>query len=548
MRASRFCRRFWRDQGGAGTAFSVFLLVICAALGGLALDFSNAWRHREVLKTTADVAAQAGVIALAEGEAPEAARATALAALEFNTPPADYGRIVVDAALDVVPLHYDSDSNSLSADGSINAVSVLVRRTGVLDNAVPTYLLRLVGRRDWEIGGQSVAALVPTRRCNAADGVFAAGSVTLSQHGSVGAGFCIHSQDRVVLPQSGDFRTGSGLSMPDLAACEGLCREAVPLGDDTVAFETNLILADPAPLVDATFQTFADPFVASPVEQEFFASRPLAADLSALDEVGVDLDGLDTGSLVTLSLEQFSRLRQVPEGLIYRVKCTGGAPNPPGNPAEAQAEGQAGGQPEEQPGHQAEPQAASQPGRRPERLEISDGGNQSVLRNVAVVTDCALHFTAAARVEGALFVSTRTAGRQSRPTVTADAGARFGNPDRRCDAGLRSTLMIKGDAAVPADFLASNADLVAAGDLRVAAASVAQTVEHRGLGLHVGGEVSFASAQGFSACGLAPAGLLPELLVIRHVMPGLGTPPGSGAGTGSGAGDEGGSGGTSMSR
>lgn len=529
----RLWPRFWRDQSGAGTAFSVFLLVTCAALGGLALDFSNAWRHREVLKTTADVAAQAGVIALAEGEAPEAAQSAALAALDFNTPEAEYGRIVVDAETDVVPLHYDSDSNSLSPEGPINAVSVLVRRTGVLDNAVPTYLLRLVGRRDWEIGGQSVAALVPTRRCNATDGIFAAGAVTLSQPGSVSAGFCIHSQDRVALPQGGNFRTGAGLSMPDLARCEGLCREAVPPGDDRVAFETNLILADPAALIDAVFEAFADPFVASPVEQEFFASRPLAADLSALDEVGVDLDGLTTGTLVTLSLEQFSRLRQVPEGLIYRVKCAGGP--------------RSGGQADSQPASQT----GNPPGSRPGSLEIWDGGNGSVLRNLAVVTDCGLHFAASARVEGALFLSARSSGRTSRPAVTADAGARFGNPDRRCDARLRSTLMIKGDAALPADFIASNADLVATGDLRVAAASVAQTTLHRGVGLHVGGDVSFASAQDFSACGLAPSGLLPALLVIRHVMPGLGAPPGSGASTGAGEDDPGGDGsggGTSMSR
>lgn len=523
-RLARGAARFWRDQNGAGTAFSVFLLVICASLGGIALDFSNAWRHREVLKTTADVAAQAGVIALARGEAPEAAQARALAALDFNTPQAAYGQIVVDAARDVVPLHYDSDTNSLSADGTINAVSVLVRRTGLLDNAVPTYLLRLVGRRDWEIGGMSVAALVQTRRCNASDGIFAAGAVTLSQTGSVTAGVCIHSQDRVALPQGGTFRAGSGLSMPDLARCEGLCREAVPPGDDTVAFETNLILADPVALIDAANKAFGDPFVASPLEQDFFASRPLAADLSALDEVGVDLEGLTTGALVTLSRVQFSRLREVPAGLIYRVKCAGGN------------------------------RSGSLPGSVQGLLEISDGGTGSVLRNLAVVTDCELHFAATARVEGALFITARSSGRNSRPIVTADTGARFGNPDQRCDARLRSTLLIKGNAAFPSDFITSNADLVAAGDIRVAAAAVAQTSDHRGVGIHVGGEISFASAQSFSACGLEPSGLLPDLLVIRHVMPGLGTPPGRGVQAGADGGDEGGSGGdgsgggTSMSR
>ena len=514
--------RFWRDQHGAGTAFSVFLLVICAALGGIALDFSNAWRHRELLKTTADVAAQAGVIALAQGEAPAAAQKTALAALDFNTPLASYGRIVVDAARDVVPLHYDSDSNRLSADGTINAVSVLVRRSRLSDNAVPTYLLRLVGRQDWEIGGTSVAALVPTRRCNPADGIFAAGVVTLAQVSSVAAGVCVHSQDRVALPQGGDFRAGSGLSMPDLADCTGLCREAVPQGDETVAFETNLILADPAALVEAASKVFADPFVTSPAEQEFFASRPLAADLSALDEVGVDLEGLRSGALVTLSPMQFSRLREIPAGLIYRVKCGGGGRSPA---------------------------SASPPGSRAGRLEISDGGNGTMLRDLALVTDCALHFAASARAEGALFITTRTS---SGASVTADPGARFGNPDRRCAAIRRSTLMARGDLAIPAAFIASNADLIVAGDIEVFADPGGQTAEHRGVGIHVGGEISFASAQDFSACAVDPSGLLPELLVIRHVMPGLGSPPGAPVGTGGGSegGAGGGSegGGTSMSR
>ena len=542
MRVALPCiaRRFWRDQHGAGTAFSVFLLVICAALGGIALDFSNAWRHREVLKTTADVASQAGVIALARGEAPEAAQATALAALDFNTPQAAYGRIVVDAARDVVPLHYDSDRNSLSAEGPINAVSVLVRRTGLLDNAVPTYLLRLVGRRDWEIGGTSVAALVPTRRCTPGDGIFAAGRVTLDLASSVAAGFCIHSQDRVALPRGGTFLAGSGLSMPDLAKCEGLCREAVPPGDETVAFETNLILADPAAFVDLAYKAFADPFVTSPAEQAFFASRPLAADLSALDEVGVELEGLNTGALVTLSLLQFSRLREVPAGLIYRVKCGG---NGGGNGGGGNRSG-------------------ALPGSVAGRLEISDGGNGNSLRDLALVTDCALHFAASARAEGALFISDRNSGRQSgrnsRPAVTADPGARFGNPDRRCDAARRSTLMARGDAAFSAGFIASNADLVVAGDIEVAADPGTQTAEHRGVSFHGGGAVSFASAQGFSACGLDAGNLLPELLVIRHVMPGLGAPPGAGAGAGAapgaggGAGDGsdggGSGGGTSMSR
>ena len=59
--------RFAREARGAGTVFSLSLLLVAAMFGGLVVDVGNAWRYRELLKTTADVAAHAGAVVLAQG-------------------------------------------------------------------------------------------------------------------------------------------------------------------------------------------------------------------------------------------------------------------------------------------------------------------------------------------------------------------------------------------------------------------------------------------------------------------------------------------------
>ena len=64
--------------------------------------------------------------------------------------------------------------------------------------------------------------------------------------------------------------------------CDRLCREACP-GRRDGGLRTNLILTDPAALVDASYTAFADPFL-QPVWSSLLCQPPLAADLSALDE------------------------------------------------------------------------------------------------------------------------------------------------------------------------------------------------------------------------------------------------------------------------
>ena len=48
------------DGIGNGLGYALILLMVCTGLMGVAVDFTNAWRHREMLKSTADVAAHAG--------------------------------------------------------------------------------------------------------------------------------------------------------------------------------------------------------------------------------------------------------------------------------------------------------------------------------------------------------------------------------------------------------------------------------------------------------------------------------------------------------
>jgi hypothetical protein len=58
--------RLWWDEAGAGSAFGLFGILICLMFAGVSIDFTNAWRNREILRLSADVAAHAGASALAQ--------------------------------------------------------------------------------------------------------------------------------------------------------------------------------------------------------------------------------------------------------------------------------------------------------------------------------------------------------------------------------------------------------------------------------------------------------------------------------------------------
>jgi Flp pilus assembly protein TadG len=481
-------RRFRDEEAGAGTVFSLMLLFLALLLGGLAVDVNNAWRYNELLKTTADVAAHAGAVVLAQGGSGEEARAAAEAALALNMPEAQFGRILVTPADDIRALRYDAETRRMAEDGEANALMVRVERGAANDNPVPTLLLKLFGRKGWNIADVSLAAVLPSQTCQPTDGVFARGALILGGAGHVGRDYCLHSQERVEPGLGTRFDPGAHLSMPDLARC-GLDCAGAGDGIEAAATEMNLIRPDLAGFIRGIVGPFLDPLQRGGAEDAFFARRRLGPDLSALDEVGVPIDTLATGAIVALTPLAFERLRLAPEGLIYAVHCPGGA--------------QAG-------------------------LELSGGpSGQRIYRNLVLVTDCAVKIAADARIEGALILSTR-AGMGF--AVTAEPGARLGDPEGRCGAELRTTILATGSVMLPADTLGANVGVVSTDDIRIPAppGAGARTWPATGLGLHAGGAISLDAAQDFQACEPTEDPFSPGLRVIRQMEPGAGMIPGSG--------------------
>lgn len=463
--------RFWRDERGVGTVLALYGLLASLILTGLAIDTANAWRTREQLQVAADAAAHAGAVALARGADPEGARAATVAATELNLPKALHGRVIGDPYEDVRPLHYDAGANRLGADGEVNAVSILVQRSRANGNPVGTLLLKLAGHEYWDVAAGSVAAVVPTRRCNAAEGAYARGTVTLAGEAAVGAGYCLHGQETVEIGGMTSFAPGSGVSMRDLSACGGRCSNLTNPGIEVAMAEANLITPDTAAHIRRLAEGFIDPNGQIPEAGDFFRTRPRAYDLEPLAEVGVYTRPLRTGDVVRLTPMKVGRMRGFPAGLVYYVPCGDGE----------------------------------------ERLELSGYGMGLELKDMVLVTDCALDIEGSVTLTGALVIST------AEVPMTAAPGALAGDPGGKCTAGSRTQIFALAPMRITSTIAAANATFVSAGDIVVEARGDGTPATHAGTAFHAHGDIRFEGLRTFAACGEEAPSSVPRLSVIRQI-------------------------------
>lgn len=504
----------WRDDAGAGSAFGLFGILICLMFAGLSIDFTNAWRHREILRLSADVAAHAGAGVLAAGGSRMAALAVAAGAIELNTPTRSYGRMILDPFEDIQALQYDQGTNMTGPGEAPNAVSVHLQRSARVRNPVPTFLLRLIGQNAWDISVTSVAAVVPTARCVSGDGIYSHDRLVLGGQVSVGDAVCLHAQHGVNVPGQSRFDKGAWLSMPDLADCQGGCSDMSSPGFAAASDEINLVMTPPADLIARLSQGFLDPKVDLPGELAFFGRHPLDKDLSALDELGVDTRNLKTGDVIRLTTEEFDRARGLPAGLVYLVDCTGKGENTDvlrlgGTPPDPAMNTAPGGSPD---GMETGQGALPDEMQAPNDVEAAQA---QVLTGMVLITECRLHFTALADIRGALILSTRAV---SGVALTAGADAWAGDPKLTCAGGMQSVIMARGKMQVPAGFTASNVAFVIDGTITVGGAPSGGIARHRGLALHASGPVEMRGKHMFAACGTAAEDLLPALNVIRFVI------------------------------
>ncbi|MGI1661589.1 TadE/TadG family type IV pilus assembly protein [Palleronia sp. KMU-117] len=475
---SRAAARFAHDEDGAGTVFGLFLFMVFVILGGVALDSSNAWRNSTHLNASADSAAHAGAVALANGGDLDDVRAMAQAAAVTNMPQQRYGTVVGNAVNNIQLMHFDTATRELSSTGTLNAVVVDLGQTATNANAVRTYFLRLMGVNSWDVTGRSIAVYDASAECNNTDGIYAEDEVSLSSQNSVGSGFCVHSQHAVWLPQQNSFGPGSMVSMPNLADCKSKCTQSANPGINPMAI--NMILPDFRDYIENTYDAFNAS--SSALKSAWFSQKGLTGinwtlNIKPLKDAGVvpKNKSLDIGSVVTMTWDQFHAMPALPRGLVYNIDC----PNN-GNSS---------------------------------KTRLTFNATTGVMDDSALLTDCSIRFDDGAMVLGSLVVTIRE---QSTATVTSGSKVTVADPTKQCNNADRTTVMALGKVSAPAEFVMSNVTLVSDDDVDIASATSSGVVS-RGLSIYATGKVSLSSQHTLEVCGGTNL-LAPEGKVIRHVM------------------------------
>lgn len=206
--------RFLASEDGTMTVGGLIFTVIILAVGGLAVDVSNAINQRAQLQVTADATAHDALYTLNNTLTATAddAKAAALALGDYNMPSAVYGTVLT--ASDIEFGVWNRTTRSFTPDAaSRSAVRVLTHRDTAGGNEVATYLLKFAGFDSWDVRTDSVfETYVPD--C-LREGFVAENMVDIQSNNEYLNGFCIHSNDIVSLNSNNYFEEGTVVSMPD---------------------------------------------------------------------------------------------------------------------------------------------------------------------------------------------------------------------------------------------------------------------------------------------------------------------------------------------
>lgn len=212
----RSLRRFSRNTEGGISVLSLQLFLMALLIGGLALDTGNALSSRFQLQMAADSAAHAALYTR-ELASESDARAAAHEIVEASMPKDSYGVVLSNG--DIQFGTWDHANQRFTRDeSSVSAVKVTARRDRGRSNGLETFFLRIIGFFHWDMASTSIyETYLPA--CLKA-GFVSGGPLTLSGPQVFPAGFCLHSNDHVILATRNGFDAGARISMPDRARLE----------------------------------------------------------------------------------------------------------------------------------------------------------------------------------------------------------------------------------------------------------------------------------------------------------------------------------------
>jgi hypothetical protein len=379
-------------------------------------------------------------------------------------------------------LHYDPELNQLEAtarsDAAPNAVAVRVRHDKGDGSALPTFFLHMLGIASWDLESHAVAALIQPSRCAAGDAVLSRDLILTEGRLAVGEGFCFHAQQLIEFSELPILKLGAWFSLPDLDACQDRCADLLETAEGMAgATEQNVLQPDFNQHINTVAQIFTDSSSESPERLAFFKKRPISSDLSALTELGVDIEELATGAVVDLEPIHIERARHLPQGLVYRVSCVN----------------------------------------QPEDTFLVLGGPGPTLHGAALVTDCPVVLANVGGLSQALVISTwKGIAGVDLPGIEVMAHEKVS----AC-ARTRSVLMAKEPVFLLPGASGTGLGLVSATDIELFPDSEnSRYTNHYGLSLHAGTKIYIQGAHRFDACGVSDEeNLFPPMRIIRQVMP-----------------------------
>jgi hypothetical protein len=255
--AVRALRGAVASRSGSASVWAIFWTIGFLMIGGVSVDVTNAFAYKSRMQSVADAAALAAALNIDDVDA---ARAAAADIVERNMPPARHGAVMTASDVEFGVFDPDTRTFTETADAP-DSVQVAIGRTLSRGNAVPTWLLRLAGKDEWEVGAQSVSTV---RRGGGGGGggggtpdctgvtIVSTGFVHTGGGNFYGSGICIHGDEGIATGGGDCHEIGSHLSAPPGATvtingAPSMCANA----KDTVQ-EPNIIVESehPTPILD----------------------------------------------------------------------------------------------------------------------------------------------------------------------------------------------------------------------------------------------------------------------------------------------------------
>lgn len=194
-RAARLITRFRHDERAAVAVLLAPMLTVLGGMAAMAVDSMHGFATHAKLRTTAEAAATAGVLAVTD--ATEARRLSLLFA-ERNRPEGATGVVVSDADVEI-GLWDNAARTFTPGQTPPNAVRATASLTGAKGNPLPTWFGGLIGRSTIDVAASAIAVVQPGVACVISLDKTGSAALSLASNAKIDSPKCeIHSSSLAV--------------------------------------------------------------------------------------------------------------------------------------------------------------------------------------------------------------------------------------------------------------------------------------------------------------------------------------------------------------